>query len=263
MKWSKSPRATQCRKRNNAVNHCARSKNGSQRLGLGLLIVLIFSPSAQAHRDDYMNETFVYRTLERREVELEFWSDYFTEKDDEAGTVAYTPGIEWGITDRLMVDSAVTFRRLEGEGLLQRARTEARYRFGEEGSHLVDPAVSLEYEWEKEASGEILAALTPRLVLNRDFKQANVTLNLDGNFRIRGTPVFAPGYRLGLRYPEVGLVRYGVELQEVFSDSPEVLVVPQIWFAPWEEVTLRVGYAKRITSSGPRDYLRLGVEIGF
>lgn len=44
-----------------------------------LLLLAIWStlPSVSfAHKDDYLNETFVYRTLDRGELELEYWFDY-------------------------------------------------------------------------------------------------------------------------------------------------------------------------------------------
>ena len=234
-------------------------------LAVFLLGTVVWVPGASAHKDDYLNETFVYRTLDKGEVELEFWSDLFSTGNDTEPRGIYIPTVEWGITDHFMLDTALEVRPGAGSEKLQRARTELRYRFSEEGRHAVDFAVSLEYEWEREEeTGQILQVLTPRLVLNRDFrKKLNVTLNLDAGTRIKGSPRFAPGYRLGVRYPDAGRVRYGVELQELFPGRPEGLLIPQIWITPKKDISLRIGYAKRISHAGQKDHVRLGIEIEF
>lgn len=234
-------------------------------LAVFLLGTVVWVPGASAHKDDYLNETFVYRTLDKGEVELEFWSDVFVPRHGTDPRASYFATVEWGVTDGFMVDAAVQVRPGPGWQKLERARTELRYRFSEEGRHAVDFAVSLEYEWERdEETGQILQVLTPRLVLNRDFREKlNVTLNLDAGTRIKGSPRFAPGYRLGVRYPDAGRVRFGVELQEVFPGRPEGLMIPQIWFMPKKNISLRVGYAKRISHAGEKDHLRLGIEIEF
>ncbi|MBI1929895.1 hypothetical protein HYR99_37290 [Candidatus Poribacteria bacterium] len=221
-----------------------------------LFAIFPFS-GATAHRDDYMNETFVYQTLEKNEFELEFWSDI-----DIKGNLTYSPALEFGISNHLMVDAALSFQR--GLGVLQRVRGEARYRFSEEGSHFIDIAASIEYEWEKEAKdGQALQALTPRVVLSKDFGKAlNTTLNVDGVYEMTEGRSFTLGYRLGIRYPNEGLLRYGIELHHVFTNRPQAFVVPQIWLALGKEGTLRLGYAKRLTDAAPEDYVRLGVEFG-
>lgn len=231
---------------------------------LALLGLALLALPAHAHKDDYINETFVYRTLERGEVEAEFWTDLFSGSAPEgAGRLSYTPAVEWGVTDHLMVDSAVSFRPGIAGDNLERMRAELRYRFSEEHRHWVDTAVSFEYEWERE-EGEIQRVLTPRLVLNHDFgRELNMTLNLDAGVRVTGAPTFAPAYRLGLRYPEAGRFRYGVELQETFAGPPGALAVPQVWWTPRRDITLRVGYAERLTHAGPESYLRVGVEVEF
>ena len=240
------------------------------RVSISLGVVFLFwavgfAPEARAHREDYINETFVYRTLDKGEVELEFFSDIRGPGHRWVGGPRWIPGFEWGVTERFMVDAALTFQGGTGRNALQRVRTELRYRFSEEGRHFVDRAVSLEYEWEREdGTSEILQELTPRLVLNRDFREKlNLTLNLEARLRLKGSPAFAPGYRVGVRYPDVGRFRYGAELQEVFAGRPEMLVVPQLWFSPRKGVNLRVGYAKRLTNAGPNDYVRLGIEAEF
>src|SRR5215471_12691401 len=74
------------------------------RLATALIaIALWLAPSrAMAHKDDYLDDTFVYLTLARRELELEYWVDRV---EDPTGA-RHTFGVEYGLTDHLMADAS-------------------------------------------------------------------------------------------------------------------------------------------------------------
>ena len=73
-----------------------------------LIFFLSFSKSALAHRDDYIDETLVYLTLEKKEIEPEYWFDFGYKHDEDAdkniGFLRHNFALEYGITDhwRLM-----------------------------------------------------------------------------------------------------------------------------------------------------------------
>ncbi|RMH42827.1 MAG: hypothetical protein D6689_07130, partial [Deltaproteobacteria bacterium] len=60
--------------------------------------------TAAAHPDDYIDETFVYQTVEPGELELELWSDVRGGNGRDTSAL-YTGAVEVGVTERWMVDS--------------------------------------------------------------------------------------------------------------------------------------------------------------
>src|SRR5258705_4313217 len=131
-----------------------------------LFLALAFSflaPRAWAHRDDYIDETFVYLTLGSREREIEGWAEIHAGHDRHP-RAWYTGAFEYGLTKRWTVDGAVQWVQ-DAAGLgLGRFRSETRYRFSEEGLAPVDLAVSLEYEAQSQRATNRAAehVLTPR-----------------------------------------------------------------------------------------------------
>jgi hypothetical protein len=71
-------------------------------MGLSLLPVR----TALAHREDYIDETLVFQTLEEHAVEPEYWFDYGTRP--EADFTRHNVALEYGITDHLMIDGRAT-----------------------------------------------------------------------------------------------------------------------------------------------------------
>ena len=77
-----------------------------------IALLLWLAPVALfAHKDDYLGDTFVFVTLARRELELEYWID---RREGPVGA-RHTLGAEYGLTDHLMADlSARWFQRSGG-----------------------------------------------------------------------------------------------------------------------------------------------------
>jgi hypothetical protein len=212
-------------------------------------ILLLVPAAARAHRDDYLDETFVYMTLGRHEFELEAWAEARRGTDHQT-TPWYTGAFEYGITSHWMADGALQILH-QDEGLqFGRVRVETRARFAEEGAWPVDVAASAEYEHETEASTGVESedVLTPRLVLSRDLsRDLNTTLNLDVPVNLTGHPVATFAYALGVRYPAETAVRVGAELKGDPSEDTAT-VFPQVWFALPREITFKFGAGIGLTS---------------
>src|SRR5262249_24346685 len=139
---------------------------------------------------------------------------------------------------------------------------ELRYRFGEENTHVLDPAASIEYRIERDAAdGEARHFLEPRIVLSRDFGDANVTLNLAYVIDLESPKESAPEIALGLRSPALGPWRAGFEVRREIVDNVTE-VIPQLWTRFSEEATLKVGAGK--TLAGAHDaFARIAFELEF
>ena len=217
---------------------------------------------ASAHPDDYIDETFVYQTVERHEAEVESWVEAREARDDSVAGW-YTAALEYGLTERWMAD--VAFQAVNDPALhFGRLRVETRYRFAEEGTWPVDLATSLEYEAEHDATtGELEQSVTPRLVISKDIiSSVNTTLNLDLPVRIDqgGTVSFA--YALGVRYPARGRFRIGAEVRHDVR-ARIATVFPQLWLLPSHRVGLvvKVGLGVGLTQAADPWVARLSFEL--
>src|SRR5215831_15096660 len=93
-----------------------------------------------AHRDDYINETFVFQTLEAHEFEPEIWLDAGTQ-GPEGSFWRYAAAFEYGVSHHFMVDGFAGWTDpSHASPSFERGRAEARLRFGEEGDRPVDVA---------------------------------------------------------------------------------------------------------------------------
>ncbi|TMQ57075.1 MAG: hypothetical protein E6K76_11630 [Candidatus Eisenbacteria bacterium] len=233
------------------------------RVAFATLVILLLLPSvACAHRDDYLDETFVYVTLGRHEVEIEGWAE--ARRDTDHRTVGwYTGAFEYGISSHWMADGAAQILHRGDEFQFGRLRLETRARFAEEGRWPLDVAASTEFEHETRAStgGESEDVLTPRLVLSRDVsRELNTTLNLDFPVRLSGAREATFAYALGVRYPAETVVRVGTELKGDPSEH-RATVFPQAWFALPKGLTLKFGTGIGLTSRTDRWVARAVAEI--
>ena len=226
---------------------------------------LIMSDHAFAHRDDYIDETLVYLTLERHEIEPEYWLDFGRQEDKDSGKrvafLRHSFALEYGITDHWMIDGRTSIKSTHPEGtLFDSGRFETRYRFFAEGTKPIDIAISLEANTERNERGRQEPGIEPRLILSKDFKRLNVTLNLPEEvFFKTGELAFAPAW--GFRYNTTGVLRFGCEMR-YNTHSHEDSVIPQIWFALPHEITLKVGYSFGFNHS-KENFGRVACEVGF
>lgn len=223
----------------------------------GTLAWSIGSAPAYAHRDDYIDETPVFLTLQRGEVEPEYWFDLGWDRNDRFAFTRHNLALEAGFTNHWMADARATLRQDKGDSVrFDSARGETRWRLGEEGQYPVDLASSLELNVERERNGDVAPGVEPRGIVSHDWGDLNLTLNLPIEIPLDGrAPSFDPS--VGIRFG-TGRVRLGAELK-YFSRDRFGLAIPQLWIGLWEEGTLKLGYARRWARS-PESFARIALE---
>ncbi len=214
-----------------------------------------------AHREDYLDETLVYQTLEQAEFEPEYWFDLGRQRDTHVDFMRHHLSAEYGLTERWMVDARATMLKLDGAGSrFDSARLETRYRFSEEGTFPVDIAISGEVNVERDLTGIDRFGIEPRLILSRDFGKLNFTLNLAEEipFDSRDMEFLIAS---GFRYDATQFLSFGSELK-YSPQEHQAAVVPQIWLNLPHEVTLKLGYAYGFDLNR-ESFLRFALEVGF
>lgn len=215
---------------------------------------------ALAHRDDYLDETLVYLTLEPHEHEVEYWFDHGTGSGPESDLIRHNTALEWGVTGHFMVDGRLTFASRGGNGTrFDSGRVESRYRFSDEGVRPVDVAASLEINTERESDGSTSTGVEPRLVLSKDVREAlNFTLNLSEEIPLDSNErAFLASF--GSRFNWTHLVRVGAEVHYDF-DNHAGAAIPQVWFAFGHDITLKLGYSRGLDRE-PLDFVRGALEV--
>ena len=240
-----------------------------RRLNAALILGLSLCGAQQsvAHKDDYIDETLVYLTVERGDWELEYWFDLGTlpsidNQEAQLDFIRHNLAVEHGITDHLMLDSRLTLDKVEGEATeFESARLEGRLRFGEEGEHPIDIAASAEVNTERNDDGDQVFGLEPRLILSKDFRtKLNVTLNLPLEVQPGpGSVEFLPA--AGLRFNAFESLRLGLEVS-YGTESGEGKFVPQIWFAPTEGLIIKAAYAVGFDAN-EQNFTRIAIETEF
>jgi hypothetical protein len=222
-----------------------------------LLLLLLFSTSASAHREDYIDETLVFATLDRGEIESQYWFD--TGSEDSDRFTQHHIVFEYGITDHWMIDGRVSGLNEDGFHL-DSSRLETRYRFFDEGSLPIDIAVSSEVNTNRDAQGHQIVGIEPRLILSKDFGNLNLTTNLAEEIPFtRHSPPFE--VRGGWQYDATKFFRFGSELR-YDTEERSVAVIPQIWLVFPHEVTFKVGYFYDFNGAHER-FVRVALVKGF
>jgi hypothetical protein len=195
-----------------------------------------------AHREDYIDETLVFQTIEQGSIEPEYWFDYGHRGESNKYFERHNIAVEYGLTHWLMVDGRITFDHPQDQNTdLDSGRFEMRYRFGEEGDWPVDVAFSTEINTRRLEDGHYQYGVEPRLILSKDFSKLNVTLNVAEELAVnRGAPSLE--LASGARYDLTQLFRFGSEFKyDVHERSGSV--IPQVWFAFPHDVTFKVGFS--------------------
>ena len=221
--------------------------------------LILCASTAYAHREDYIDETLVFVTLDGREVEPEYWFD--TGSDDLQHFMRHHLALEYGIADHWMIDARATALDERGDRIhFDSARFETRYRFFDEGTLPIDIAVSGEINVHRDEEGHEVFGIEPRLILSRDFDKLNLTLNLAEEIPLtRSHPSL--DIRSGWRYDATELFRFGTELRYGMEEHA-VTVIPQIWFAFPHDVTFKAGYSHVFSGTHER-FVRAALEVGF
>lgn len=232
---------------------------------LSLIVVIAalcaFTGEAFAHREDYIDETLVYQTLEREEFEPEYWFDFGRRFDTGNNFTRHNFAAEYGFTDHWMVDGRVTAEKEDGRSFsFDSGRLETRYRFYEEGTLPVDIALSVEVNTERDEANVLRFGIEPRLILSKDFGKLNLTLNLAEEIPVDSRRE-AFNISSGFRYDATELFRFGSELK-YNVDERQASVIPQIWFAFPHDLTLKLGFSYGFDHN-KESFLRVAIEKGF
>ena len=236
--------------------NCRRAR-AVQLLAVGLSV--LSARIALAHREDYIDETLVFQTVEEHAVESEYWFDYGTRP--EGDFTRHNIALEYGITDHLMIDGRVTVNDPDKSNAnFDSARLETRCRFAEEGDWPIDVALSGEANTRGLENGHYQYGLEPRLVLSKDFAKLNFTLNVAEELPVnRGAP--SAELASGARYNATKLFRFGSELKYDVHERAAA-VIPQIWLALPRDITFKAGYSKGFDQNR-EDFVRFVIEVEF
>ena len=236
----------------------------SSRFCRSLLLSLSFvtavrSPCAYAHKDDYLGDTFVFVTLDRGEVEAEYWVDW---RSDPRGFL-HTAGLEYGVTDHFMLDLSARYAApIDGADRFETEFVEMRYRFGNEGERPVDIAASVELENDRSDSATTHHLLEPRLVLSRDFLGWNATINFVDAIVLDESRRSAFEEAAGIRSPDFGRWNFGLEIQRERALERSTRILPQLWCRLSTDTYIKAGAGYSV--SGANDhFLRVAIETEF
>jgi len=236
--------------------NCRRTR-AVQLLVMGLSVLP--ARMALAHREDYIDVTLVFQTLEEHAVEAVYWFDFGTRP--EGDFTRHNVSLEYGITDHLMIDGRTTIDNPDNsKANFDSARFEIRSRFAEEGDWPIDIALSAEANTRRLENGRYQYGLEPRLVLSKDFAKLNFTLNVAEELPVnRGAP--SVELASGARYDATKLFRFGSELKyDVHERSGAV--IPHIWLTFPHEITFKTGYSKGFDQNR-EDFVRFVIEVEF
>lgn len=234
-----------------------------QWIGLSITVascLIGLSQKAYAIADDYIDETLVYNTSDKGELELEYWFDYGRDRVSNEHFLGNTFEVEYGITKHWMIEGQVMIDHFSEDGtVFEEGEFETRYRFLEEGDLPVDVALAAELSTERDDDGKQEPSFEPRLILSKDIDNFNVTINLPVDIPLRdeGQGEFTPA--LGTSYQITSMFRVGSEVK-YDVETHEGSVIPQIFVYLPHDITTRLGFSHGF-SDNHEDFARLAVEF--
>jgi hypothetical protein len=228
---------------------------------LAFLLLFLAAATADAHEEDYIDETLVFQTIEKGAIESGYWFDYGYRGDSDTYFQRHNLALEYGITDRLMMDSRVTLDHPENQNTnFDFGRLETRYRFADQGDWPIDIAISGEGNVGRLENGNYQYGVEPRLILSKDFSKLNLTLNVaEELWANRG----APSVQLasGARYDLTQFFQFGSELKyDVHERGGSI--IPQVWFAFPHNVTFKAGFSAGFDRNR-ENFARFVIQIEF
>jgi len=232
--------------------------------GLVLVVCLFSSSLVWAHREDYLNKTFVYQTVEPKELELEYWAQYGSALTSPVRFVEWqqTGVVEFGFTGHWMIEGSTTFRRAPGGRFHYLiTKVESRFRLFEEGDKILDPAFSVEYSHSNE-NGKAEHIIEPTFVLSKDFSRLNVTLDFSLAKALNTDEKVEAGYALASRYDFHRLLRIGLEAQGEFCLNSPHYIIPQVHLLLPHNITPKLGVGIRHSGLGEKLFIKFIMEVG-
>lgn len=246
-------------------------------LGAGLLWLI---PQAALARDF---KVYPYATPTPGEIEAVYWLDYiaasplkydyFGKTISKEGLFRHSLELEYGATDRLGLAGYVDLEQPRGEKLsyVQMRAVLLRYRFGEAGQWLMDPAIYLEYYLPDDGYNPS-EKLEARLILERELA-ARWTVILNPIVE-KGTsgPDVTEGlefeYASGLYYRHSLQVTPGLELYGKWGalkrlDRPRHTLMPAVNLRLVKHLFINVGIGFGLTSDTDKVVLKSIIAYEF
>lgn len=178
-----------------------------------LLILMCSLFALQAHADGRRYVwTYEYQTLPRGEVELESYTEFSHLETDSGRQASTTLQYEYeiGMNNRFDVGIYQKFKQdFDAPLAYDGFKIRMRYRLGEKHKWFMDPLIYVEY---KDNAVFDQSVLETKLILSRDFKRINVSLNpvVEFEFEEDETEVKFE-YAAGLSYRLHPIVSLGLE----------------------------------------------------
>lgn len=222
----------------------------------------VFVPlTGNAHKDDYLDETFVYQTMEEGVLSLEYRSRYFDQSRDLLTNNYWNNGLfaEYGLSENTMIEVRSAWGTAEGNNEFAGGFAQIRHRFGEEGEYFIDPAIAFEYEAERE-NGELKNSLSGLLVLSKDIGDFNMTFNYSKSYGLNNSENPADQKSFGIRYPRHG-IRWSLEYKDLGISKRYLLPAVQIPVA--HDISLKLGAGRGVNKQSPNYMLAVLLEFEF
>ncbi len=226
--------------------------------------ILFHASILWGHREDYLNKTFVYETVEQKELEFEYWAQYGSALTSPVRLVEWqqTGAVEYGLSNHWMVEGNATFRRLPGGKFRYLiSNIESRFRLFEEGAKLLDPAFSIEYS-HSNINGTSEHILEPTFVLSKDFSRLNFTLDFSLAKVLNTGEKVEAGYALASRFDFRRFLRVGLESQGEFAHNAPHYLIPQLHLLLPHNLTPKFGVGIRHSGLGEKLFFKFIMEVG-
>jgi hypothetical protein len=232
------------------------------------LVSVVAHPS-EAHLRDYL-VNYGYSTTPQGAFEVEYYSDY--DSDNSAfKSWKQQIEIEYGITHSLMASVYGVFKQAAGQPTnYDSTKVEMRYRFGDYGIWVVDPALYLEYVHPADPSN--VAKVEAKLILSKDVGDWNFVSNLKFYEReLSQTAKTEFGYTLGTSRMISSRASAGLELKGSLGDqdnfgimsSNKHYIIPGIYVSVFENVRINIGAGFGLTLSSDDFSFKTIVEHEF
>ena len=219
-----------------------------------MILAVLVPSAAQAHKDDYLTDTFVFVTLDRNEIELE----YFLDGRFSPRALGHRLGVEYGVSDHLMGDVAASWLQYPGgPAVFSEGFLEARYRFGEENQHLLDPAAFYRVPHREGSGGRRNA---PPARASARAQQGLRRLQRHAESRLRDRPPEAervrPRDRPGPPIAGFCSLRAGLEVRRELATENVFNVIPQAWLRFSDDAYVKIGVGKNL-AGGRESFVRV------
>jgi hypothetical protein len=174
--------------------------------------------------------SYAYRTAYQGEKEFELYTDYFSD-----GSIKNQFELEYGISDRWMVSA---YAVLAGGNLqtykYSETKLQTRFRFGEPGQYIMDPAIYLEYKMPLQGENKIEF----KEILSKDFGEFNLTTNLVLE-KAASASSWEKGYTFALSKMIAKGIRAGVEIKGGFETNSALYIGPSLAYV-WGRIKLNL-----------------------